>query len=138
MKLELISNPTDEQMLFFEKRIEEFNLARWEVKEKKKFVLQAISKNKIIAGAAGKTFGLWLLLDNLWVSEELRRQGYGRQILEAVENLGRERGCQWVLLETLNFQARPFYEKFGYSLQWTQENYPRDGKKYFMTKELKK
>ena len=36
-----------------------------------------------------------------------------------------KRGCKFALLDTLNFQAKPFYEKFGYKLQWAQENYPR-------------
>jgi ribosomal protein S18 acetylase RimI-like enzyme len=40
------------------------------------------------------------------------------------------------MLETLNFQAKPFYEKFGYQVVWTQENYPKTGCQYFMVKQL--
>lgn len=53
-----------------------------------------------------------------------------------VEEFGMNRRCRFALLDTLNFQARPFYEKFGYQVQWTQENYPNEGCKFFMVKQL--
>lgn len=137
MKVEVIESPDQSIADFFEKKIEEFNLARWEITEKKPIAVKVTGKDgETIAGAAGKTFGLWLLLDNLWVSESNRGQDLGSKILTALENAAKARGCRFVLLDTLNFQARPFYEKHGYSVQWTQKNYPRDGMKFFMTKEL--
>ncbi len=137
MKVEVIESPDQSIADFFEKRIEEFNLARWEVTEKKPIAVKVTDDDgELVAGAAGKTFGLWLLLDNLWVAESNRGQDLGSKILVALENAAKVRGCQFVLLDTLNFQARPFYEKHGYSVQWTQKNYPRDGMKFFMVKEL--
>lgn len=137
MKISVIENPTLEQVDFFEKRIEEFNVARWEIKKKFPLVVEITNEDgKVIGGAAGKTFGLWLIIDNLWLDESLRGQRYGTQVLQQMEKSGSARGCKYALLETLNFQARPFYEKHGYQLQWTQDSYPRDGKKYFLTKNL--
>lgn len=40
------------------------------------------------------------------------------------------------LLDTLNFQAMPFYQKYGYETQWVQQGYPKTGCKYFMAKKL--
>ncbi len=60
----------------------------------------------------------------------------GTKILLMLEETAIKRGCKFVLLDTLNFQARPFYEKHGYEVKWTQQNYPKDGCKYFMVKEL--
>lgn len=137
MNIEVVHSPTPELSQFFEKRIEEFNLENWEVKEKKPLVVTVKNEQgEIVAGAAAKTFGLWLLIENLWVHESLRGKDMGSKILKALETTARERGCKYALLDTLNFQARPFYEKFGYKLQWTQPNYPREGCKYFMTKDL--
>ncbi len=76
----------------------------------------------IIGGAAGKTFGAWLLIDNLWVNESFRGQDLGTKILMQLEAAAKDRGCHSVLLDTLSFQARPFYEKQGYSVQWTQNH----------------
>ena len=137
MKIELVKNPDKQLADFFEEQIEAFNFARWEVKEKKLLaVVVKDNEEKILAGAAGKTFGLWLLLDNLWVSESCRGQNLGSVILALMEKTATERGCRYVLLETLNFQARPFYEKFGYVNVWTQKFYPREGCKYFMVKNI--
>jgi len=75
-------------------------------------------------------------LIDLWVSSELRGQSTGSQILEAIEIAGKNRGCKKSFLDTLNFQAMPFYEKRGYHTQWIQEGYPKTGCKYFMVKHL--
>ncbi len=137
MKIELIDSPDENLNDFLFKKIEEFNMVRWEVKEKKGIAVQVKDETgSIVAGAAGKTFGLWLLLENLWVSEELRGQNFGSKVLELIESGARRRGCSYVLLDTLNFQARPFYERHGYRVEWTQSSYPRDGCKYFMVKDL--
>jgi GNAT superfamily N-acetyltransferase len=137
LKIEVIKNAERELEVFFEKRLEEFNVARWEIKQKIPLAVKVCDEGgEIVAGAAGKTFGLWLLLDNLWVREDLRGNDLGSTILKKMETAAQEQGCRFVLLQTLNFQARPFYEKYGYQCQWVQENYPRDGQKYFMVKEL--
>jgi ribosomal protein S18 acetylase RimI-like enzyme len=137
MKLELVEYPDQALIDFFDKRIEEFNLARWEVKEKKPLAVKVLGDSgEIAAGAAAKTFGLWMFIENLWIHESLRSQKIGTQILLMLETAAQDRGCRHVLLETLNFQARPFYEKHGYRVEWTQKNYPKDGCKYFMVKDL--
>ena len=122
---------------YLEKRIEEFNVARWEVKSKPPLAIQVTDDaGAVVAGGAGKTFGFWFLLDNLWVSEACRGQDVGTRLLERLEAAARDRGCRHVLLDTLGFQARGFYEKFGYVVRWTQEGYPKEGRKFFMTKDL--
>lgn len=138
MKMNLIQNPTKEISEFFEKRIEEFNLVRWDVKEKVPLAITVEDESgNIIGGVSAKTFGLWLLIDNLWISENQRGKDLGSKILFSLEQAAIDRGCRYALLDTLDFQARPFYEKHGYKVAWTQENYPKTGAKYFMTKDLK-
>lgn len=137
MEIEIIQNPSSEVLNFFDKRIEEFNLARWEVKEKKPVAIQVKDdRGSIVAGATAKTFGYWLLIDTLWVHESLRGKDMGSKILESLESEAKARGCQFSLLDTLGFQAKPFYEKNGYRVQWTQGSYPKEGYKYFMVKNL--
>jgi GNAT superfamily N-acetyltransferase len=139
MEIETIDSPKQELIDFFQTKIDEFNVARWEVKEKVPVAIRVKNKNgDIVAGAAARTFGLWLLIDNIWVCEELRGQNVGSKILIALEDAATQRGCKFSLLDTLSFQAKPFYEKFGYTVQWVQNNYPKDGCKYFMVKNLSK
>jgi GNAT superfamily N-acetyltransferase len=73
-------------------------------------------RDAILGGAIGQVWGGWLDLSLLWVAEPLRGEGYGRQLLEAAEDEARSQGCRGVFLSTFSFQARPFYERFGYEV----------------------
>ena len=137
MNIEVIESHEESLIEFLDKKIDDFNWANWEVKERNPIAVKITDeKNNIIAGAAGRTFGHWFLLDTLWVSDLLRVQNIGSKLLSKLETLAKEKGCTECLLDTLNFQAMPFYEKKGYEVQWTQKNYPITGCKYFMTKIL--
>lgn len=137
MDIEVLSNPPQSLVDFLENKIDQFNLEHWEVKERHPLAVQLKdAQGNIIAGAAARSFGKWLLLDNLWVDDSLRGKNVGSNILHKIEEAGKSRGCETCLLDTLNFQAMPFYRKHGYEVQWVQENYPESGSKYFMTKTL--
>jgi len=137
VNLQLIESPSAELVAEIDQKLEAFNLAHWEVKSKKPVaVVLNDEKGNLLAGATAKTFGYWMLIENIWVDERLRGKNIGSQLLSELEKAAITRGCKFALLDTLNFQARPFYEKFGYELQWTQENYPKEGCKYFMVKKL--
>lgn len=137
MNIEVIENPEQALIDFLDKQIADFNWANWEVSERLPLAVQLKNEQgEVIAGAAGRTFGDWLLINTLWVSEDLRGQDVGSKILIALETAGKNRGCVKCLLDTLDFQAMPFYQKYGYETQWIQQGYPKTGCKYFMVKEL--
>lgn len=137
MNIEIIDNPDQDLVSFLSNKISEFNWQNWEVQERLPLAAQLTNeRGEVIAGAAARTFGDWLLLDTLWVSDDLRGQNVGSKILNEIERVAKSRGCKKCLLDTLNFQAKPFYEKHGYEVQWTQEGYPKEGCKYFMVKNL--
>ncbi len=137
MQIETLQNPEQALIEFLDQKIAEFNWQHWEVNERKPIAVQLKNdQGQVIAGAAGRTFGNWLMINTLWVSSELRGQNIGQQILAAMEAAGKDRGCVKCLLDTLNFQAQPFYEKYGYVTQWVQEEYPKTGCRYYMVKEL--
>ncbi|MDW5501062.1 GNAT family N-acetyltransferase [Pseudomonas lundensis] len=92
--------------------------------------------DRVVAGLTGETWGNWLSVDWLWVADSQRGCGTGRQVLLAAEQEAMARGCRYVRLETFSFQARPFYEKLGYQLQMTLQNYPIEHECYFLTKTL--
>ncbi|OPX55863.1 Acetyltransferase (GNAT) family protein [Oceanospirillum multiglobuliferum] len=136
-KIEILEQAAPQLTAFLDEKIAEFNWANWEVSERLPIAAQLKDEaGHIIAGAAGRTFGNWLMLNTLWVSEALRGQNIGSQLLTAVEEAARKRGCKWCLLDTLNFQAKPFYEKQGYQVQWSQDHYPKTGARYYMVKTL--
>jgi len=122
---------------FLSAKIRAFNAAHWQ-ETKKQPLLISIENDagEVVAGACAKTFGHWLMIETLWVSESLRGEGWGSKILEQLEQKAKMKGCQFSLLDTLEFQAKEFYEKYGYQVQWTQEHYPIEGAKFFMVKAL--
>jgi hypothetical protein len=56
--------------------------------------------------------------------------------MDALEDEARAFGAKHAYLDTFSFQARPFYEKRGYRVFGTLENYPDAHSRYWMTKSL--
>jgi ribosomal protein S18 acetylase RimI-like enzyme len=79
-------------------------------------------------------WGKWLHVDTFWLEEDCRRQGWGTQMLEAAHKLGRERGAEAAWLDTFSWQARPFYERFGYQAVFEVPDFPPGHSRIFMVK----
>ena len=90
----------------------------------------------VIGGLWGQSVYDWLFIQYLAVPEALRGQGLGRELMSRAETVARERGCVGLWLDTFEFQARPFYEKLGYSLFGQIEDFPRGSRRYFLHKRL--
>jgi ribosomal protein S18 acetylase RimI-like enzyme len=119
-------------------KIAEFNALHWDASLRQPLGLKKLNQQgDLIAVLTGRTFGNWFYLESFWLAETCRNQGVGRAMLTEAEHIARQRGCRYVLLDTLNFQAKPFYQRLGYEVSWTQADYPFDGgAKYFMQKTL--
>jgi ribosomal protein S18 acetylase RimI-like enzyme len=46
------------------------------------------------------------------------------------------RGCRGAWLDTFSFQARGFYERLGYSIFGTIENFPPGHRRFFLKKDF--
>ena len=90
-----------------------------------------------LTGLTGETFGNWLCIQYLFVSEQLRGQGIGSRLLEAAEKEAERRGCKYAFVDTFSFQASAFYERHGYREVFTLEDYPCTGKRHYYTKKLR-
>ena len=90
---------------------------------------------QIVAGLAGETYCGWLFVKYLWVSDELRGRGIGRELMARAEARARELGCHSAWLDTFSFQARGFYEKLGYE-EFGRLDYPPDHHRHFLRKRL--
>ena len=89
-----------------------------------------------LAGLTGETFGNWLCIRYLFVSESLRGQGIGGRLLETAELDAKRRGCKYAFLDTFSFQAPSFYKNHGCGEVFTLEAYPYTGKRHYYTKEI--
>lgn len=114
-----------------------YNLAR--IEDKNSLDLGIFLRDKagdLQAGLIGDTHGNWLFVKYLWVSEELRGQGIGRQMLLQAESTAKERGCKYAFLDTFDFQAPAFYQKYGYEQVFVLDEYPLTGRRHYFTKKL--
>lgn len=92
--------------------------------------------DRVMGGALGGIWGGWLHLNFLWVTDALRGQGYGSQLLARVEDQARAHQCRGIFLETHSFQALPFYERRGYVVLGELQDYPPGHSFYMMCKRL--
>lgn len=91
---------------------------------------------ELAGGLVGATYLGWLQVQALWLPESLRGSGLGKSLLAEAEKEAARRGCPRVFVETLSFQALPFYEKCGYKVFSKLSGFPPGGARYALTKEL--
>ncbi len=90
-----------------------------------------------VAGLLGATYGGWLYVQYIWVSEPLRGQGLGRRLIQAAESRALERGCHSVWLDTFSFQAPGFYRRLGFE-QFGELDWSAEHKRLFFYKRLER
>jgi GNAT superfamily N-acetyltransferase len=93
-------------------------------------------RGALIGGAYGYVNWNWLFINLVWLHDSLRGHGHGRHVILALEAAARERGCTHAHLDTFSFQARGFYEKLGYEVFSTLDDYPPGHRRFFMKKTL--
>jgi ribosomal protein S18 acetylase RimI-like enzyme len=91
---------------------------------------------EVRGGLLGDLWGGWLHVSFLWVDAPLRHRGWASKLVRAAERHAVARGAHDVHLETFSFQARPLYEKLGYTVFATLDDFPPGHQKYFLRKRL--
>lgn len=92
----------------------------------------------VIGGINSILYYCWntMYIDMLWVNEYHRKKGYGSKLLKAIERIAKEAGCTLIHLETMDFQAKDFYMKNGYTVFGKLDNVPSGHMRYYMRKIL--
>jgi GNAT superfamily N-acetyltransferase len=78
----------------------------------------------------------WLFVQLLFVPRILRGRGLGSELMRRAEDEGLRRGCHSAWLDTLECQARGFYERLGYRCCAELPSYPV-GSRHFLKKALR-
>ena len=78
----------------------------------------------------------WLYIDELWVDEQYRKDGLGKQLMEEAEQLAGSRELSGLWLWTQSWQAEEFYKKLGY-VEFTRfSNFPKGYERIGLRKEF--
>jgi len=99
------------------------------------FVTDPVS-GRVVGGLYGGSYLGQLRVDRFFLPESMRRDRLGSRLLAMAEEEGRRRGCSRITLNTLEIQARSFYEKQGYETAATLDCDPPGVTRYLMTKRL--
>ena len=79
---------------------------------------------EMVAGLAGYTWAGIAEVKTLWVREDRRGSGVGRDLMAAAIAEAKARGCELMFLSTHSFQALGFYEKLGFERLYTIADKP--------------
>lgn len=63
-----------------------------------------------------------IYVEDLWVDKSARHKGYGRKLLQALENHFKNKGFNNINLVTNAFQAPGFYKKCGFQEEFVRIN----------------
>jgi GNAT superfamily N-acetyltransferase len=136
-KVILETEPSSADMQLLVKGLTEFNAshANGDVPN----YLLATVKNgtgELAGGLLGATYLGWLQIQVVWLDDSVRGHGYGSELMALAEQEALRRGCARAFVETLSFQALPFYEKCGYQVFSRLADFPPGGARYALTKNL--
>lgn len=82
---------------------------------RKSFLLFIRSQTgQVIAGLSGDILGNLCGIHLMWVDDLHRKKGLGTKIINNLEQYALSKGCDFIQLDTAEFQAKEFYEKLGY------------------------
>lgn len=91
---------------------------------------------RMVGGVSGRTFYRWLMIDVVWVHEDLRGSGLGARLMAMAEAEAVERGCIGAQVDTVTFQAPDFYSKLGYEQIGKVEGFPPGYDRHYFSKRL--
>ncbi|CAH9049949.1 hypothetical protein PSECIP111951_00524 [Pseudoalteromonas holothuriae] len=140
MKIILSTSPTQTQLAAIHQGIADFNAPFLPNDTPHgtghKFVITAQNGDEIIGGLQASIVWSHCVLELLWVNESARGSGLGSQLMQQLEVFAHEHKLHQIRTETLDFQAKPFYEKLGFSVYGILENTPPEHTSYFLVKHL--
>ena len=115
MKICFENNPADSDYDKVSENLFEYNCIKSGTNDYKRFGIYIRNENdEIIGGLNGWTRWEWAHVENLWIEESLRNQGFGKKLLKYAEKIAVSRNCKFIDLDTYSFQAPNFYKKHGY------------------------
>ena len=93
-------------------------------------------QQQVIGGIRAVAFWNYCIIELLWLDEKARGLSIGSKLIAATEAFAKENGFNHIRTETLDFQAKGFYEKQGFSVFGSLPDYPVGHTTYCLVKSL--
>jgi GNAT superfamily N-acetyltransferase len=115
-----------------------YNEAQVGPRNSKEFAFSVHSETgEFIGGLLGFTHWNHFFVSSVFVDQQFRREGIGRELLKRAEALALEQGCDVIYLDTFDYQAPGFYEKLGFKVFAKLEDYPTGHQRFYLVKRLR-
>jgi GNAT superfamily N-acetyltransferase len=133
----LTDQPNPDDVRFIEEGLAAYNLQYAPPYNTQRLVvLLRAADGKLLGGVLGLTWWGWLRIDIMWLDEAVRGQDWGTRLMETTEAEAIRRGCHHAFLDTMSFQALPFYLNLGYTVFGQLDNLPVGHSMHFLQKQL--
>jgi len=91
---------------------------------------------KVVGGIRATAFWNYCIIELMWLADGARGQGLGSRLMKRAEEHAHALGFEYARTETLDIQAKPFYEALGYTVYGELADYPSGHTTYCMVKRL--
>ena len=102
-------------------------MTKSEAEETYPLVLLADFGSQVVGGLFAQTHLAWLRISIMAVNPEMRGQGIGGALLAKAERQAVARGCNYAYVDTMEYQAPEFYQRYGYSIAGQLPNWDSQG-----------
>lgn len=92
--------------------------------------------DEISGGICGYIYYGCLYIDELWIDTPLRGQGYGSQLINKSIELAKNENCLFCTVNTMDWEAKDFYLKLGFEVEFVRTGYLNNSVKYMLRKNL--
>ena len=86
---------------------------------------------QIKGGGSGFVFYGCCYVDLLWIDSKLREKGYGTKLMESIEKLAAESNCNFIAVNTMDWEALGFYKKLGFYIEFERRGFDKDSIFFF-------
>ena len=94
------------------------------------------NQKEIFGGINGFAYYGCLYVDMLYIKDPFRKKGFGVQLMQKAEDFGKNHDCFFSTVNTMDFEALPFYQKLGYAIEFIRDGYDQHSKMYMLRKNL--
>ncbi|MBW8192453.1 GNAT family N-acetyltransferase [Neiella marina] len=141
MHIELTTQPPEAELKILSKGIQSYNSGylteQVATEPDTRFAVFARNNQGIVVGGIrANAYWNYCIIELLWLASEARGQRIGSQLIHAAEAHAKSCGFEYVRTETLDIQAKPFYQKLGYNVFGELPDYPKGHTTYCLIKKL--
>lgn len=136
INMESYTDINEEYSKIVEEKNESFIEGKNISKDKIELNVVALDNKEFIGGLYGFIKDDYLYISLAYVEEKFRSRGVASILVNKIEQLAKSYGISNCYLGTCEFQAKPFYEKMGYKVIITMNDYPKGFKEYTLYKKL--